>query len=393
MTVYVTVPGVSGSHIVNPYNTQANTALAEQIAAQLAALKTDGSLYVHGYSPSLPTVPNGKTGEIAVNSPSGFIDVQAGYTFTAIGPTMQGGNGVPGPFTVSGGGSLFIGDQSVQYYGSAASGTVSIAAGDGSDLFSLPSGTTYDIAFGNGTDTVFANGSGTITGGDGLGTTAGGVAGNIFFVGGPNTANDVNSYGNSDTIVAGAGATTVTSYGANPSILGGTGSLTYFGADAGNPTITGAGGGETLFGGNGQNITYLDGDNATGGGTLLNAGAGNETLNAGGAKVGVQMSIGTGSVDLIGSSGPDTFYGGSGFATITTNGGADTFVFGNVAGHMGGTDIITDFNTSTQSVLLSGVTVASETGSGTSPAVVKLSDGTTITFDGVSNPSLIHFTT
>jgi Ca2+-binding RTX toxin-like protein len=168
--------------------------------------------------------------------------------------------------------------------------------------------------------------------------------------------------------------------------------LVYLGVTAGSPTIAGGSGTETLFGGAGQNMLYTDGTNTTPGANIMASGSGNETLNAGSAKYGVQMAIGSGSVDVIGSAAGDTIFGGSGAATITTNGGSDLFVFGNVAGHTGGTDLITDFNTATDTINLTGVTVATETPSGSSPAMITLSDGTKITFTGISNPGSIHIT-
>jgi Ca2+-binding RTX toxin-like protein len=374
---YVTVPGASNSVIVNPYGSTANLAIAQQIANALAQAKSAGNLFVQDSS-SLGTLPAGKIGEVAVTVASGSINVPTGYTFTAIGPSTAGGTSSTGPFTVGGGGSLFIGDQPVTYYGAASSAAVLIAAGNGNDLISLPTGSTYTVGLGNGNDTINANGSGTVTGGTGN---------NIFFAGGLGTTggpNQINSYGSADTIVAGGGSTSVSTYGSNPLVFGGAGSLTYFGDAPGAPTIVGGTGSEIIFAGSGQNLTFLGG--ATG--DQLAAGAGNETLNAGGSSANISMAIGSGTVDVIGSKGNDTFFGGSGVATITSNGGSDLFVFGNVAGHTDGTLTITDFNTSKDSLSLSGVTVASETG-GSSSSLVTLSDGTKITFLGITNPGSI----
>jgi Ca2+-binding RTX toxin-like protein len=387
MTTYVTVPGASSTFIVNPYNNVPNLAVAQSIANALAAAQTGSTLSVQPYSTSLPSVPSGETGEIAVTSPtSGFIQVPGGYTFTAIGPTTQGGSSPPGPFTVAGGGSLFVGNQATTYYGSAATAVVSIAAGDGNDLISLPSGSTYEVGLGNGNDTVYADGTGTVTGGTGN---------NIFFTGSTSGPNTINSYGAADTIVAGVGTVSVNTYGANPLVFGGSGNLVYLGSAAGSPTITGGTGKETLFGGSGQNLTYQDGSNTVAGANILAAGAGNETLNAGSAQYGVQLAAGSGSVDMIGSKGPDTFYGGSGFATMTGNGGADSFIFGNTTGHTGGTDIITDFNSSDNFVTANYGAGAAQTALNNATVTggntfIKLTDGTSIEFLDVANPSTIR---
>jgi Ca2+-binding RTX toxin-like protein len=381
MTTYVTVPGVSGSHVVNPFDNTFNTQVAQAISNTLAAAQTAGNLFIQPYSFSLPAVPSGKVGEITVTSDaSGLILVPSGYSYTAIGPDSVNGASPNGPFVVAGGGSLFVGNQAVTYFGSAASGTVSIAAGNGNDLFSLPTGSSYVVGFGNGNDTVYAAGTGTIVGGTGN---------NLFFADGPHAQNLIVSEGNADTIVAGAGNVTIGTFGTNPAIYGGSGTLTYFGLAAGTPTVSAGTGTETLFGGPGTDMTYLDGGNTGSSTNIFAAGSGNETLNAGGATHGLEIATGTGSLDAIGSKGPDTFYGGAGAATMTGNGGSDVFVFGNTGGHTGGTDIITDFNSS-DTFILSGyganaaaTAFADATVTGGN-SFVKLSDGTSIEFVGIN---------
>jgi Ca2+-binding RTX toxin-like protein len=381
MTTTVTVPGASGTTIPNPYSSPANIALAQRISGMLFAEQGNDTLFVQDSDENPGPVPPGDVGEIAVTVPGGgLVMVPPGYSYTAIDQS------VTGSVTVAGGGSLFVGNTPVTYYGQASPDPVLIAAGNGNDLISMPAGTTYEIALGNGQDTVNANGSGTVTGGSGN---------TIFFVGGPGTQNVINSYGATDTIVAGQGEATVNTYGADPLVDAGSGQLVYDGEAPGNPTILGGSGQATLFAGAGQDLTYLGGTATAAGATVIDAGAGNETLDAGGATYGVQLAAGSGSVDMIGSPGDDTFYGGAGFATMTGNGGSDLFIFGDVAGHTGGTDIITDFGSSDTFALsgygadaaqaaLSAATVAG--GSTT----VTLSDNTTITFLNVANPSSIR---
>jgi Ca2+-binding RTX toxin-like protein len=385
MTTYVTVPGANNTHITNPYNTPYNLQVADQIASVLAVAKADQTLFAENYTGgALPSVPSGDVGEIAVTvTGASSIAVPAGYTFTAVDQT------VPGPVTISGGASLFIGNQNTTYFGKGGSGTVSIAAGDGNDLIALPTGTIYEVGLGNGNDTVYGNGSGTVTGGTGS---------NLFFGDSAGGTNEFNSYGSNDTIVAGAGAVSVNSYGANPLVFGGSGSLQYIGGAPGNPTIVGGTGTETLFGGSGQNLTYYDARSTKPDSTILAAGSGNETLNAGGAKNGVELAAGVGTVTMIGTSGNDVFFGGSGVATMVGNGGTDTFQFasaGEPGGQHGGTNIITDFTSSDSFNTIgyganagqTALTSATVAGGNTT---VKLSDGTTIEFLGVTNPNSIH---
>jgi Ca2+-binding RTX toxin-like protein len=394
MPTLVTVPGATNTVIVNPYSNTFNTTLAQQISATLFGLQGSSNLLVENYSPSLAPPPSGVTGELAVTTDANsLITVPAGFTFTAIGPAIPGGPGPTGPFTVSGATSLFVGDQQVSYFGSAATATVSIAAGNGNDLFSLPTGTNYVIGLGNGNDTVYASGAGTVVGGTGN---------NLIFAN--NGPNDILSNGANDTINAATGATTLTTSGADPLIFGGSGTLVYIGNAAGNATVFGPTtntGSETLFGAAGQDITYQDDGTTVPGAAFLASGTGNETLNAGGSSVGVGMAAGSGSVDMIGSSGPDTFFGGAGAATMAAGTGTDGFIFGNTAGHTGGTDLITGF-TSNDTFVLAGYGLGAAAGvlANTDPTagssavvggsvVVSLTDGTTITFSGVDSQSLI----
>jgi Ca2+-binding RTX toxin-like protein len=380
MSTTVTVPGASATFIPNPFNTPSNLAVAQQISNMLAVAVDDNTLYIQDSDENPGPVPPGDVGVIAVTVPGGTINVPPGYTFTNISPL------VTEPVTIAGGGSLFAGNQTVTYYGAPATATVYIAAGDGNDQVSLPDGSNYVVALGNGNNTVNANGSGTITTGSGN---------NLVYAGSPGGQNDVNSYGNSDTIAAGQGSVTVSTYGSDPMVSGGSGNLVYFGGAPGDPSVSGGTGNETLFGGAGQNLTYTDGNTTTPGANILAAGAGNETLNAGNAQVGVQLAAGIGAVDMIGSQGNDTFYGGSGVATMTGNGGMDAFIFSASAPYNGGTDIITDFNSSDVFVLCDyGANAAQNALNAASVSdgstVVRLSDNTTITFLNVTNPGSIH---
>jgi Ca2+-binding RTX toxin-like protein len=383
MGTTVTVPGAESTYVPNTYNTPYNLAVAQQISTMLADSQNSNTLFVQNSDQNPGTVPDGYVGEIVDTVPGGgVVDVPAGYTYTAIDQS------VTGPVTVNGGGSLFAGNQTVTYYGAPAPSPVYIAVGDGNDDIVLPAGSTYQVGLGNGNDTVDANGSGTVTGGDGN---------NLFYAGsasGPGGTNEINSYGANDTVVAGAGTVSVDSYGANPLVYGGSGQLVYLGGAPGNPTIAGGTGQETLFGAAGQDITYTDGSSTTTGANIMAAGAGNETLNAGGAQYGVRMAAGSGSVDMIGSTGSDTFFGGSGTATITGNGGSDWLVVGSVPGHTGGTDIFTDFSSNDLFVVCgygadaaqNALNAATVAGGNTT---VRLSDDTTITFLGITNPGTI----
>jgi Ca2+-binding RTX toxin-like protein len=349
MATTVTVPGASGATDPNHYGTPYNLEVAQQISSLLAAADADSALFIQGSDQNPAPVPPGDLGMIAVTVPGGVVaDVPAGYSVTTIDGTVSG------PVTINGGGSLFAGDQTISYFGAPAAATVLIAAGDGKDLIAMPHGSTYDIALGDGNDTVVADGSGTVSGGTGP---------NIVFSDSPGGENVINSYGDADTIVAGQGAVTVNAHGADPLVYGGSGQLVYMGGAPGSPTVAGGTGRETLYAGPGQDLTYLDGSNTATGAN--------------------------------GSHGNDVFFGGSGAATMTGGGGSDAFVFGNTAGHTGGTDIITDFGGTDNFVLVGYGAAAAQTALNAATVaggntMVKLSDNTTITFLGVSNPAGIR---
>jgi Ca2+-binding RTX toxin-like protein len=381
MGTTVTVPGASGSDDPNQYQTPYNITVAQQISSLLAAADAAGTLFIQNSNSDPGPVPPGDIGMLAVTaSGGGVVDLPPGYSVVAFDGMVEG------PVTVDGGGSLFGGDQMITYNGVASTGTVQIAAGDGNDLVTMPQGSTYDIALGSGNDTVVADGAGTVNGGSGN---------NLFFTDSPGGQNAIDSYGASDTIVAGQGSVTVSTFGPDPMVWGGSGQLVYMGGAPGDPTIAGGTGQETLFAAAGQDLTYIDGSNTTTDANIMAAGGGNETLDAGGASYGVDLAAGSGSAVMIGSHANDIFFGGRGFATMTGNGGSDTFSFGNTATHTGGTDIITDFNSSDVFVLCDyGANAAQNALNAASVSdgstVVRLSDNTTITFLNVTNPGSIH---
>jgi Ca2+-binding RTX toxin-like protein len=398
----VTVPGAQGTIISENFVSQANLGVANLIAAALAAAQTAGTLTVEDYATA--TSISGGIGELAVTTAGGAnVTVPAGYQYVAIDSV------VGGAVTISGGGvSIFAGNQNITYFGAASSTLQNIALGDGNDFLSLPSGSTYSVGLGNGNDTVYANGSGTVVGGFGS---------NLLLADGG--SNLIVSQGINDTVVAGAGSdtvqltatddpvvfggsgTTTILDGSNvaATVVGGSGSMAYVGGSfSTSPTIFGGTGTATLFGGSGQDLNYFDGSNTVSGVNYLAAGSGDETLNAGGASFGVGEAVGSGDDVLVGTLGNDTFFGGSGAATITGHGGSDLYVFGAEgvnAGHAGGTTLIQDWNSNDLFVVVgygedaAQTAINSATVSGGS-TTVELSDNTKITFANITDTTQIH---
>ena len=181
------------------------------------------------------------------------------------------------------------------------------------------------------------------------------------------------SYGK-DTIHAGTGADTVYILGQAAAITGGTGSLNVLNYD------TSAGDTQTITGGAGA-VNYQ-----TAGGALhFIGGTGSASIDGGSGSL--YITGGAGSLSVTGGTASMHFTGGTGFASLalTPDGANVTFgagttdvqianwgagnVFNFASGHGGGTDTINGFRAGTDSLVFSGVHVASETISGgsTSP--------------------------
>lgn len=373
----VTVYGASGTIVTVPFTGSANYALAQQLAGIINTAFTNGNLS----AADAPTVPVGGITE-QLTSVSGAYSPPVGtnfFTDYAAGAVTL--NGAAFMNVLAGTGGLTF---------NGAVGNASIAAGGGNNFINMPSGSSYDIALGGGNDTVIANGSGSIDAGAGANV--------ISISGSAGTSNVLFSDGTGDTITAGAGAATVGETGTKSTIFMGTTSGVY--ADGGtNDTIVGSNayvnqtvygnGGDVVFGGN-NTLTFVGGVggstivggikdtifgvsggdvsyfNSTSSATLV-AGAGSETLNAGGGTQG------------------DMLIGGAGSTTMFAGTGADSLAFFN--GTSGGTDLVNGFNGQDQIDLVNyaGATPTITAGGGST--TINLSDGTKITLSGFTSSS------
>ncbi|ARE81890.1 trifunctional nucleotide phosphoesterase protein YfkN [Roseovarius mucosus] len=224
-------------------------------------------------------------------------------------------------------------------------------------------------------------------GDDGFGAGAGddlvnGGAGNDNLGGG--FGNDtVNGGAGNDTIGAGLGDDIVNGGAGNDVANGGAGNDLVRGED-GNDRLGGGQGADTVEGGTGDD--FIGGGAGT---DLLDGGEGNDSLGGGlgddtvlgGA--GDDFVAGGGRDDVLdGGAGNDTLNGGSGNDLMTGGEGVDTFVFNTLTS--GEADIITDFDASTETVILRSVASfdtldITDTVAGAVVAV----DGQTITFEAV----------
>ena len=260
----------------------------------------------------------------------------------------------------------------------------------------LPSGYTsvFDVA-----------GSDSVNGGNSSLTAylQGGLAKGTDFNTG--SGNDLIYAGGADSVTAGSGANTIFGGSGSVTVQGGAGAL-YFQGGPGSVSVTGGQGNTTLLGGIGGS-DYLAG----GGGTNLlvaGNGAGSSTL-VGGLNA-TEFAIGTGPVVMVAGtgtsllngltgSGTETMFTGGGTALMALNGAADTVVggsghstvvggtghdvYGFLAGHASGSEVI--FNISASDIVVfggyGGDPITSENVTNGSD-VVTLSDNTTITFAG-----------
>ena len=145
-------------------------------------------------------------------------------------------------------------------------------------------------------------------------------------------------------------------------------------------TLQGAGNGDVLIA------------TGTGARQFLYAGAGNETLLGSLSSTNNYFVGGSGSDLIMAGSGNDTIYAGSGTATVTGGLGADLFIF-DPARSAGGRFVITDFTPGVDHVSLQNYSASNTPGSaaasaqiaGPTASKITLSDGTSITFQGITS--------
>ncbi len=362
---------------------------------------------------------------------SGLATVSAPSSQTNLGPAVtnfivsQAG----GSTTVVGSGGqnqrVLIDNTNTTFNTGGGSGT--IVTGDGNNFIGTPTsgGGAFSITTGTGNDTITAfTGQNTISAGAGnnfiglgaAGTLASnivigtGITGQLDVIVGAGEGSDT-IYGSSlgggvlisettkrvtfvGSTVTGAGGATVLGGSAPLFISLGSGGGLVSGGSSGNNTLYGGTGSASsaLFGGGNGDVLVSRGS----GSTLLVAGSGNETLNGGTATGNTTFFTGTGSNLIGGGVGNDyVIVGSSGSATIDGGAGADIVNFTNRG--VGGSTanvLINGFRPAEgDRIQLTGFGTPSVAG-GSAPttqtpggAQIVLSDGTRITFGGVSSIS------
>ena len=406
--------GPGGTTVFSTGSNETTTASASLVAAVNSQL-TIGTL-----TRTSPTV-NPTTG-------AGFATITGGGSYT-LAPADTSAIVLPGAgaVTIQGTGGRnqqILVDTTVAVQFETNGGTGSIVTGDSPAIIGTPSsnGGAFSITTGNGNDTVDVyTGNNTVSAGLGNNLIGSGVAGsnssNLIFANGTDIIVAASTSTGSDIIIAGSGSTLVSETGKSVTFLGTLGTATVTGGNnsfialgfGGGQASGGPGGGNFLYGGTGTaGSTLFGGGNgdvlfARGSGqTVLIAASGNETLQ-GSASTGNNVFFsgqGTNVNDVIGGgSGNDLIViGSSGNVTVDGGAGADTINFTNRgAGSSTANVLINGFRPAEgDRVQLIGfgsgqvASIVATTPAGGSTSVT-LTDGTKITFGGVTNLNASNF--
>ena len=410
----------------NPTLTAGTNAAITRQAAALAANTASFTATAGGTAPE----PKSNPGFLVVNT-NNQIDLNFSSSYPYVlaydnaAPSTLSGGGAVGAVIVVGAGTVRV---------NTGGGSGSIYGGDGDKSINLGTTSGFAVYTGAGHDTIDLSQSllgsrNTVEAGAGDNViNAGAITqpGNTILLGAG--AAQVRSTG-SDSVNSGAGSATIQVVGSvQDTVVGSAGTLTLINSTVAstvnypttlpNGTTTplssgsvtalgGAGGGYYRGGSNGSNLLVgsLGSVTLQGGGTgdvliamggmnesqVLYAGSGNETLLGSLSTTGTLYVAGNGNDVIIGGSGADTFVAGTGAATITSGAGPDLFMFN--AGTSAGAQLtITDFTPGVDHLRLTNYSgpntpsnlAANATQLGTAGSRITLSDGTTITFQGVS---------
>jgi hypothetical protein len=377
----VTVTSANQQAVALQYDTNANAALAQQLAAAISAGVQNMTIFAatDTNGPPPPLRP-GTTGEF-VQTQDGTTFLPAGYKAfvdTAQTSIVFGSGDADESVLSSIGNMTFV----------ATGGSGTVVAGGGNNFITIPQTVagSWSINTGNGDDTVLALGSGN----DSINTGGGH---NAIQLGGGKTR--VTSAGD-DTVVAGSGQETIAAFGTDSRVIyGGSGQLYYIDALGSHGATVFAGtGSDTFLGSDGSNVVY----GGTGGNNFLFAGTGAATLFGGGDRDQLwaagsdaqALHAASGNETLNGAfgQGPDTFYGGTGATSIIGGQGDDSFVF---TQGQAGSATITGFAHGRDAVDLQGyrpneVTNALGHAQVTNGSTtITLSDKTSITFVGITD--------
>jgi Ca2+-binding RTX toxin-like protein len=400
----VTVAGAHSQTVTLNFDSQANAALATQLASVLTAGVHNGSILpaVDTDVPP-PPLPSGKTGEF-IQTLSGTVKLPTGYNAyldTAPNAVVFGSGGNNESI-------LADSNSNLDFFATGGSGT--IVGGDSRIFIPVTDNGDWSINTGNGSNQIFALGGGndTINTGTGnnhivLGSGQDQIqtSGNTIITA-SNGAETVSAFGGKDLIDGNASDLFFVSQNASATIFGGSGSDTFFGGSGPDYVQGGTGGKNFLVGGSGA-ATLIGGGSGDqlfagdGPGQLLKAGSGNETLVGGFGSDTFQGGGSGSSTQIFGGMGNDTFISAGGIATVTAGASSNLFAF--VKSNPGGSEVINGFISGVDQIGLEGFKGNEVTHALKSQKVVDgndtitLSDHTKITFVGVQSLSESDFTT
>ncbi len=301
-------------------------------AAALAAAATINLNVLHGLAlpfsftqgASIPTLAGGLSGALVMHG-GGTISLPLGYTALSIDaalPVTAIGGPLDGQVILAGTGDLAF---------NAGLGAGSVIAAGGANLVSMyPGAGKQFVQLGGGNDTVVA-----LAGDD---TVSAGTGANMILLGAGNLI--VNSTGADLISAAAAGHVTINAGANNPVAFfgaaqtvfnGGSGHATLV-AGSGAVTINAVSGSQLWLGGGSASLNSFGTDTVIGGSgdaTVQSNGPGDFIFAGAGA---LDFTLGLGSTTILGSSGAETLHGGSGSMIVLSygatryfgGGGADT---------------------------------------------------------------------
>lgn len=434
----VTVLGANSQSVLLNFTVNDATLAAQALASTITSDVQAGRLTPVNFTGGTP--PPQANGALFVSTTGVTLQQPTGYDVlvsNAPGQIAVLGSAGTQERIVAGSGGL------IYYFGAASSGTV--VAGDGNNYVTnadpftgvVPtSGGVYNVIVGAGNNTIaLQSGQSTVSTGTGQNAVALGTSNSVVYASGGQTTvfgdvvqTDPPGSG-SDTVYAGAGYVSVYGGFSNFTFVGGTGTVTVQGV-GGSDTVfangstglfaSGTAGNSRIMGGNtsatavtsfvdagGLHVTsgqvlvgIANGDVLTAGQTgaeLLQAGAGNETLDGSGSTGNNAYYTGNNAnvngatfyavTQVTTGAGTSTVFGSTGFSTVTAGSGNTTFEF--VQGlAAGGTMTITNFDPAHEQVRLYGyaagtaqAAIAGAQVAGGSTTIT-LSDNTRIVFQG-----------
>lgn len=332
----------------------------------VALTATGSSAWYFGGGNGIDTL----TGNNAVDTMQGsgagtqFRGIEAGTTFLITG----GSNTV----SAAGSGNLVSVIGSASVIAAAGNDTISL---QGTDVVTITSGDVRVKSYA-GANTILASGSSTV-----VASVVAGNTGSISFINISTVSQVLEGNGSSVTAFGGLGGGVFMggTKGSN-SLVGGVGAVTLVGGGADDILMAGyQSSGSSLSGISQNSPNYLYG------------GPGNETLMASSATGTNLLAAGTGpSIIYSDGSGAQNFFGNIGSSTMTgstATGANNVYFFGSSSGSIGGNDLITNFNLSSDQLnAINGTTIQSigkTTINGSAAALVTLSDGTLVSLKGI----------